>query len=152
MKPSGQCDPDSGAGGLTNLDWVERPLPIWTTPDMDYSQLAEFANLGLSWIGFGAVAGLIAKAIMPGHDRGDTLPFMIMGIVGALVGCALARYFSPGHPIEPVSFYGFTLGSGSALLVLSLYRILSRQIAHEAHDARRRRRRRRQRLYDFQQE
>ncbi|MEE2827076.1 MAG: GlsB/YeaQ/YmgE family stress response membrane protein [Planctomycetota bacterium] len=119
---------------------------------MDYSQLAEFVNYGLSWIGFGAVVGLIAKAIMPGHDPGGPVPFMIMGMVGALVGCALARYFSSGPAIEPISLYGFTLGSGSALMVLGLYRMLSRQIAHEAHNARRRRRRRRQRLYDFHEE
>ena len=37
---------------------------------MDFQQLAEFANLALTWIGFGTVVGLAAKAVMPGRDPG----------------------------------------------------------------------------------
>ena len=35
---------------------------------MDLAQLSEYANLALTWIGFGTVVGLIAKALMPGRD------------------------------------------------------------------------------------
>ncbi|MCH2183130.1 MAG: GlsB/YeaQ/YmgE family stress response membrane protein [Mariniblastus sp.] len=119
---------------------------------MDYSQLAEYANHGLTWVGFGAVVGLVAKAIMPDRDPGGPIALMVMGMAGALIGCALSRYFFPEQLTEPISLTGLTLGGGSALTVLILYRILGRQLASEARDARRRRHRRRQRLYDAHEE
>ncbi len=33
---------------------------------MDFDQLAAYSNLALTWIGFGTVVGLAAKAVMPG--------------------------------------------------------------------------------------
>jgi len=40
----------------------------------------------LSWIVFGAIAGLIAKLIMPGRDPGGFIVTILLGIAGAFVG------------------------------------------------------------------
>mgnify|MGYP006869350914 CR=1 FL=1 len=40
----------------------------------------------LSWILFGLIAGLIAKAIRPGADPGGWIITILVGIVGAFVG------------------------------------------------------------------
>ena len=119
---------------------------------MDYAQLVEYANHGLAWIGFGAVCGLVAKAIMPDRDPGGPVALMVMGMAGALIGCALSRYFVPGQATEPISLTGFILGGGTTLTFLVLYRVLGRQMANEMFHARRRRQRRRQRLYDVHEE
>lgn len=91
---------------------------------MDTNQLAEYANLGLTWIGFGTVVGLAAKAIMPGRDPGGSVATLLMGIVGTLIGCAILQYFSHGEPVQPVSVRGFFVGTAGALVILIFYKVL----------------------------
>ncbi len=40
----------------------------------------------IAWILLGLVAGVIAKAIMPGDDPGGVIVTAVLGIVGALIG------------------------------------------------------------------
>lgn len=72
----------------------------------------------ISWILFGLVVGLIARAIMPGKDRFGLLGTTLLGIVGAVVagwiGQALGWY-SQG---QGAGFITATLG---AILVIALY-------------------------------
>lgn len=44
----------------------------------------------IAWIVLGGLAGLLAKAIMPGKDPGGCILTVIIGIVGALLGGFLA--------------------------------------------------------------
>lgn len=39
--------------------------------EIDQTQLSEYSNLALTWIGFGTVDGLIAKSLMQGRDLGE---------------------------------------------------------------------------------
>ncbi len=68
---------------------------------------------------FGLVIGLIARAIMPGHQRMGLIMTMILGIVGAwlggLIGRATGMYKEPGHPA------GWFMALVGALIVLFLY-------------------------------
>lgn len=91
---------------------------------MDLDLLQQYANLGLTWIGFGTVVGLAAKAIMPGRDPGGSVATLLMGIVGTLIGCAILQYFSQGVPVEPVSIKGFFVGTAGALVILIFYKVL----------------------------
>ena len=84
-----------------------------------------FAILG--WIVFGLIAGLIAKAIMPGRDPGGALVTILLGIVGAVIGGWIATALRIGGRGGNVSAPGFlvslvfaVLGS---LLVLAVYRL-----------------------------
>ncbi|MFP6668962.1 MAG: hypothetical protein VB876_16740 [Pirellulales bacterium] len=50
-------------------------------------QFQQWANLILVWVGYGTLAGLLAKAIMPGRDPGGAVATLCMGIGGAVIGC-----------------------------------------------------------------
>lgn len=115
---------------------------------MDFAQLAEFANHGLTWIGFGTIVGLVAKAIMPGRDPGGTVATLMMGIAGTLIGCALLRYFYPEQIVQPISMEGFAVGAGGAFVLLLFYKVLGgywfiegEQVSQRHRSTRRRRRR-----------
>ena len=54
----------------------------------------------IGWIVLGLLAGLIAKALMPGEDRGGIVLTTLLGIVGALLGGFLASVFGLGDPID----------------------------------------------------
>lgn len=74
------------------------------------------------WIIVGALAGIIAKALMPGRDPGGCIVTILLGIAGALlagfVGNALGWY----RQGEGAGFIAAILG---ALLILLLYRIIA---------------------------
>jgi uncharacterized membrane protein YeaQ/YmgE (transglycosylase-associated protein family) len=78
----------------------------------------------LTWIILGAIAGAIAKWIMPGDDPGGFIITILLGIAGALVGGFIASALGLG------SMDGFTLGSIiiailGAILLLFLYRVVT---------------------------
>ncbi|HEX4746435.1 MAG TPA: GlsB/YeaQ/YmgE family stress response membrane protein [Gaiellaceae bacterium] len=54
----------------------------------------------IGWILLGFLAGLIAKAIMPGADRGGFILTTLLGIGGALLGGLLASVLGFGDPID----------------------------------------------------
>ena len=117
---------------------------------MEFEQLADYCNLALTWIGFGTVVGLAAKAVMPGRDPGGAIATVLMGIAGTLIGCACLQYFSGNDPVKPVSLVGFFVGSAGALMILALYKVLGGYwfVEGEQTTYRRRRTRRRSRAYD----
>jgi uncharacterized membrane protein YeaQ/YmgE (transglycosylase-associated protein family) len=45
----------------------------------------------IGWIVLGLLAGVIAKAILPGNDPGGIIVTIIIGIVGAILGGFLAQ-------------------------------------------------------------
>jgi uncharacterized membrane protein YeaQ/YmgE (transglycosylase-associated protein family) len=54
----------------------------------------------IGWIVLGLLAGLIAKAIMPGAERVGIILTTVLGIVGALLGGFLATALGFGDPID----------------------------------------------------
>ncbi len=111
---------------------------------MDYDQITIYCDLALTWIGFGTVVGLAAKAIMPGRDPGGPIATVLMGIVGTMIGCAVLQYFSPTDAVvKPVSIEGFAVGSGGALVILTFYKVLGGYWFLEGETSTRRRRRQR---------
>lgn len=118
--------------------------------DMDFEQLAIYANLALTWIGFGTVVGLTAKAIMPGRDPGGAIATVLMGIAGTLIGCAVLQFFDGSELVKPISMRGFACGAGGAFVLLFFYKVLGGHwfIEGEQITQRARRRRRSARVYD----
>ncbi len=118
---------------------------------MDFDQLTIYANLALTWIGFGTVVGLAAKAVMPGRDPGGAIATVLMGIAGVLIGCAILQYFAAdGRVVQPISLEGFAVGSGGAFVILTFYKVLGGYWFTEGEftTTRRRRRRRVRTVYD----
>ena len=75
----------------------------------------------IGWIILGLIAGLIAKAIMPGKDPGGFIITALIGIVGSVIGGFLGRTLlgygrdSTGDISEP----GFLMSPCWRLSVLS---------------------------------
>ena len=54
----------------------------------------------IGWIVLGLLAGIIAKALLPGSDPGGLIITTIIGIVGALLGGFLAAALFGAHPLD----------------------------------------------------
>ena len=79
----------------------------------------------LAWIVLGGIAGLIAKALMPGKDPGGCILTVVIGIVGALLGGFLATLFGFGGLAGGLDFRNLVIaviGSFVLLLILRLLR------------------------------
>jgi uncharacterized membrane protein YeaQ/YmgE (transglycosylase-associated protein family) len=78
----------------------------------------------LGWIVIGALAGGLAKLIMPGKDPGGCIVTILLGIAGALlagfIGNALGWY-SQG---QAGGFIAAVLG---AIVILFIYRLIARR-------------------------
>lgn len=80
----------------------------------------------LGWILLGIVAGVIAKALLPGADPGGFIVTVIIGIVGALLGGFLARALGLGDPID--EFFDVSTWLAAiigALILLVVYRAVT---------------------------
>src|SRR5438552_695749 len=69
--------------------------------------VAQWANNGLVWIGFGSLAGLLAKTVMPGRNPGGPIATLMVGIGGTCIGLGVLTYFAGGARITPISPLGF---------------------------------------------
>jgi uncharacterized membrane protein YeaQ/YmgE (transglycosylase-associated protein family) len=83
----------------------------------------------ISLIVVGLIAGLIARAIMPGADPMGWIATIILGIVGSFVGGFLASTVlgrGTGSLLEPSGIVGSIIG---AVIVLAIYRMAKRRTA-----------------------
>jgi len=78
----------------------------------------------LSWILVGLVAGILAKALMPGRDPGGCIVTMLIGIAGALVGGFLVGLFVRGDLITGFNIPTILVATLGAIVLLLLYRLL----------------------------
>ncbi len=93
--------------------------------DVNFSApVQEWLHHFLTWVGFGTVVGLLAKAIMPGRDPGGAIATLMMGIAGTFMGCSVLMYCTGGQRISPMSPMGFVVGTAGAFLILFFYRLL----------------------------
>ncbi len=85
-----------------------------------------FAIIG--WIVFGLIAGIIAKAIMPGRDPGGAIVTILLGIAGAIlggfIGRALFGYGGSGSGTEPGMIMSMVLAVVGAIVLLAGYRLI----------------------------
>ena len=89
-----------------------------------------FAILG--WIIFGLIAGIIAKAIMPGRDPGGIIITILLGIAGSLIGGFIGRaLFGYGRRVsdtgdltQPGFLVSLVLAVLGAIILLALYRLI----------------------------
>ena len=79
----------------------------------------------LSWIVFGLIAGAIAKLIHRGDDPGGWIVTIIVGIIGAFVGGAIAKYLLGWNDATGRSFHSFISAIGGAIIVLAIYRLIT---------------------------
>lgn len=73
----------------------------------------------ISWTVFGAVVGLIARAIMPGNQSMSFWATAALGVVGSVVGALLTGLIlhHSMNELHPVGFVGSLIGAIVLLLV-----------------------------------
>ncbi|GIK36807.1 MAG: membrane protein [Chloroflexota bacterium] len=79
----------------------------------------------LSWIVLGLIAGILAKAIMPGRDPGGFIVTILLGIAGAIVGGFIGTLIGFGD-ISGFDFRSLIIAVVGAIVLLALYRALRR--------------------------
>jgi uncharacterized membrane protein YeaQ/YmgE (transglycosylase-associated protein family) len=77
-----------------------------------------------SWIIFGFLAGLIARAVMPGRQGLGFIATTLLGIAGSFMGGFLASVLRGGswRLLSPSGFIGSIVG---AVVLLALARMMS---------------------------
>ncbi len=79
----------------------------------------------IGWILLGLVAGVIAKAILPGDDPGGIIVTMIIGVAGALLGGWLASLLFNADPMD--EFFDISTWLTAiigAIILLLIYRMV----------------------------
>lgn len=76
----------------------------------------------IGWIVVGGLAGLIAKALMPGRDPGGCIITILLGIAGAVVAGYLGQMLHLYRPGDAVGFIGAIVG---AFIILFIYRMIA---------------------------
>jgi uncharacterized membrane protein YeaQ/YmgE (transglycosylase-associated protein family) len=79
----------------------------------------------LTWIGFGVVCGLAAKAILPGRDPGGALTTLGLGCGGAFIGLGVFSLVTNMRIRDLISPMGFALAIAGAIVLLIAHRVLS---------------------------
>ena len=79
----------------------------------------------IAFIILGLLAGLIAKAIMPGKDPGGYIVTTVIGVAGALIGGFVAAAIFGAHPLDEFFDISTWLTAivGSVIL-LAIYRVV----------------------------
>lgn len=78
----------------------------------------------ISWIVLGLIAGLIAKALMPGRDPGGCIITVLLGIGGAFVGGWIGKTL---FHVQLGTFFDLRtwgLAILGALIILAGYRLI----------------------------
>jgi uncharacterized membrane protein YeaQ/YmgE (transglycosylase-associated protein family) len=81
-----------------------------------------FAIIG--WIVFGLIAGIIAKAIMPGRDPGGAIVTILLGIAGSVVGGFIGRSLFYGSDSGPGTIMSMVFAVIGAIVLLAGYRLM----------------------------
>ena len=78
----------------------------------------------LIWCGLGLVAGVIAKYLMPGKDKGGLISTTLLGIAGAFAGGAIGNYFGLTTQVGGLSIMSLVTAVVGAFAVLIVTKIL----------------------------
>jgi uncharacterized membrane protein YeaQ/YmgE (transglycosylase-associated protein family) len=93
--------------------------------ELELSQTAQhWCNAVLIWIGFGTVAGLLAKALLPSREPSSAVHVLTLGIIGSVIGPVTLAYLLHDRFRNPISPLGLLSAAGGALLVMIVYRLL----------------------------
>ena len=90
----------------------------------------------LVWMGFGTLAGLLARSVLPGRQPEGAAGTVALGIIGSALGLLAVSLVAPGthgggtlNPIGPV---GLLAATGATLVLLVLYRLVAALVAARA--------------------
>lgn len=94
-------------------------------PEIDLSPAAQqWVNVVLIWLGFGLVAGLLARTLVPGKQPVGPVATLVIGVLGTVIGLFALSHSLQGKPINPISPAGLLAATAGAFVLLIAYRIL----------------------------
>ena len=79
------------------------------------------------WIIIGGLAGLIARAVVPGRDRLGCLLTIVLGIAGAVVAALIGNMLGLGGDGDRSSLLSAIVG---AFIILAIYRAVAGRRRH----------------------
>jgi len=82
----------------------------------------------ISWIALGAIAGLVARRIVPGPDPGRSIITIILGMAGASLG-GFGFVVLSGGEVTRFEVGSLPLATLGAVLLLCLYGLIARRTA-----------------------
>ena len=86
------------------------------TPDTQHA-----LNVALVWIGFGAVAGVVARLILPLRRPTAPAGTVVLGVLGSTLGLLVYSYLVDSGEANPIGPIGFVAAVAGTLLVLIGY-------------------------------
>jgi uncharacterized membrane protein YeaQ/YmgE (transglycosylase-associated protein family) len=84
----------------------------------------------IAWIVLGLLAGLIARAIMPGRDDVGLIATMLIGVAGAVIGGFIAELVGFDGLGSFFELRTWVIAVAGALLLLAVVRSVSRDRSH----------------------
>ena len=141
--------------GTSNEGPPEDGLPVAPTGsverapivgEFELSQTAQhWVNVTLIRVGFGTLAGLLARLLIPGREPSGAVGTVLIGIVGSVIGpLSLCFFLNRGDfsllsnqgNFNPISPLGFLAAAGGALVTLVGYRMLVALVVVEQEEDR----------------
>ncbi|WP_309133087.1 GlsB/YeaQ/YmgE family stress response membrane protein [Brevibacterium sp.] len=86
----------------------------------------------IAYLVLGLIAGAIAKAILPGRQRGGWIATLIVGVIGAIVGGWLGGVIFGAQMDEFFSLSTWLCAIGGSLVVLVVWGFLTGRSRSEA--------------------
>ena len=83
----------------------------------------------IAWIVIGLLAGIIAKAIMPGKQGGGFFATLLLGVVGGIVGGLIGGAIS-GKGLTGFSLWSLLLAVAGSMLVLFVWELATGKRGH----------------------
>lgn len=104
--------------------------------EFELSQTAQqWCNAILIWIGFGTVAGLLAKTLLPFREPSGAVLVLVLGVIGSLIGPLTLSLVLKDQFRNPISPLGLLSAAAGALLLMILYRLLVWPLSHAREDS-----------------
>src|SRR3954451_4502459 len=76
----------------------------------------------LSWIVLGFLAGLLARVFVPGSGARGCVSTTVIGILGSLVGGAIAGWLRGGDWVRSFNFTNLLVAAFGAIILLMIFR------------------------------
>jgi uncharacterized membrane protein YeaQ/YmgE (transglycosylase-associated protein family) len=83
-----------------------------------------WVNIVLIWVGFGSLAGLLARMILPVREPSGALATLTLGMTGSALGLGALSWSLGNRPLNPLSPSGFLAATGGAFALLVFYHLL----------------------------
>ncbi len=109
---------------------------VATMSGLELSPVAQhWVNVVLIWVGFGALAGMLAKVVLPVRHPSGPVPTLVLGILGSMVGLLALSWLVTERPLNPITPVGFLAATGGAFCLLILYRVSRALFSRGENDA-----------------